>query len=214
MHIALADFVLFLHIIVAIAAFAVAVLLLMAMMRMRSATDAATLRTWAKVAAPLEPVFPVLVLLLIGLGGWLIHLSGGEFRWSDGWVLTSVIALVLMEAYGGIVLAPNGKRLHELADRAPDGPIPAELRAQALSKAVWAGAWGNMGAALGILFTMPTKPVGGWAVAIVALAALVGVLIGLQLSGAPVTANAPAAAPGPLPADANASGGPAAQPAS
>jgi predicted integral membrane protein DUF2269 len=194
MHIALAEFVLFLHILVAIATFAVAVLLLLAMMRMRSAADSATLRTWAKVAAPLEPVFPVLVLLLIGLGGWLIHLSGGEFRWSDGWVMTSVITLVLMEAYGGVVLAPNGKKLHEFADRAPDGSIPADLRAQAMNRAVWAGAWGNMGAALGILFTMPTKPVGGWSVTIVVVAAVIGVLIGLRLAGSSAASAAPTSA--------------------
>ena len=210
MHVTLTDVVLFLHIFIAVIAFAVAAILHVSMLQMRGATQISVLRSWARVSARAEPLFPVLVLILIGLGAWLIHLSGGEFRWSDGWVVTAVVGLVLMEAYGGIVLAPNGKKLHELVDHQPDGPVSADVHAQVMKKEVWAGAFGETGTALGILFIMPTKPIGGWAVAIVTVVGLAGALLGLRLAGARSAVAAPASAA--LPPDPIASGDPAPQP--
>lgn len=199
MHVTLADVVLFLHILIAVSAFAVAGVMHVAMFQMRAATQVAVLRSWARVAHRAEPLFPVLVLILIGLGAWLIHLSGGEFRWSDGWVLTAVIGLVLMEAYGGMVLAPNGKKLHETVEGLPDGPVPAQVHAQVMKPEVWGGAFGETATALGILFIMPTKPVGGWAVAIVVVVGLAGVLLGLRFAGARTGAPAAASASEVLP---------------
>lgn len=178
------DVALFLHIFVAVATFSIAAVLLVSMSQMAKAESMSVLRSWARVAHRIEPVFPVMVLVLILLGGWLIHLSGGEFAWSDSWVITSVVGLVLMEGYGGIVLAPAGKKLHETVEAAPDGPIPANVRSMVGNPAVWAGAYANMGMALGILFLMPTKPSGAWPVVIVAAAGIVATLIGLRLAAA------------------------------
>lgn len=181
MHIALANVVLFLHVGVAVVAFVIAGILLTGMVQMRSAKEMSVLRSWAGVTGRIEPVFPALVLVLIALGAWLIHLSGGDFRWSDGWVVTSVTGLVAMEAYGGIVLAPAGKRLHSIVAAQPDGPVPAEIRSAVLNPAVWAGAFGNTGTALGILFLMPTKPAGAAAVVIVVVTTVAATAIGLGL---------------------------------
>lgn len=185
MHIHGHDVVLFLHIFVAIVTFGVAGVLLLALSQMKSATDIATLRIWTRISARTGPMFPVLVLILIGLGAWLIALSDGEFKWSDGWVLTAVVTLVLMEAYGGMVLAPADKKLSAAVAATPDGPVPAEIHREVRNPMVWAGAYGNTLAALGILFTMPTKPVGWGAVLIVAVASVVGIGIGLRLASAP-----------------------------
>ena len=83
MHVKLADVVLFLHIVVALSAFAVAAVLLVSLAQSRKAETIAVLRPWARVAHRAEPMFPILVLFLILLGAWLIHLSDGEFSWSD-----------------------------------------------------------------------------------------------------------------------------------
>lgn len=197
MHIHGVDVVLFLHIGVAIFTFGVAGLLLTCLQQMRTAGSVETLRSWARLSHRIEPWFPILVLVLIVLGAWLIGLSHKEFSWSDGWVLTAVITLVVMEGYGGAVLAPNGKKLHAAVDAAPDGPVPAEVRSQVMNPLVWAGAWGNTGLAVGILFDMPTKPAGIWAVLIVVVLGAVGVGIGLRLCGAGALQAAPVAAPAP-----------------
>lgn len=75
MQIHLVDVVLFLHIAVAVLAFGVAGLLLTALSQMRSAQSVAVLRTWQRMSHRVEPWFPILVVVLIGLGAWLIALS-------------------------------------------------------------------------------------------------------------------------------------------
>jgi hypothetical protein len=87
-----------------------------------------------------------------------------------------------MEGYGGMVLAPADKKLSAAVTAAPDGPVPAEIRREVLNPMVWAGAYGNTLAALGILFIMPTKPSGAAAVVIVAAAAVIGVIVGVRLA--------------------------------
>jgi hypothetical protein len=181
MQIHLVDVVLFLHIAVAVLAFGVAGLLLTALSQMRSAQSVAVLRTWQRMSHRVEPWFPIIVVVLIGLGAWLIGLSHKEFNWGDGWVITAVATLVIMEMYGGAVLAPNAKKLHHTLETIPDGPVPDHIRAAVLNPLVWAGAWGEMGLAAGILFVMPTKPSGAWPVLIVAVAGFVAVAIGYSL---------------------------------
>lgn len=196
MHIHGYDVVLFLHIGIAIFTFGVAGVLLTALQQMRTAESVGTLRSWERVSHRIEPWFPILVLVLIVLGGALIGMSHKEFSWGDGWVITAVVGLVIMEGYGGMVLAPNGKKLHAMVESAPDGPVPPEVRAQIMNPLVWIGAWGNTGVAVGILFTMPTKPSGAWSAVIVAVVGAVGIGLGYRLSGAaartPVTATSEA----------------------
>ena len=182
MHIHAVDVVLFLHIAAAVFAFGVAGLLLTALAQMRRAQSVAVLRSWQNLAHRIEPWFPIVVLVLIGLGGWLIALSHNEFSWSDGWVITSVATLVIMLAYGGAILAPNGKRLHAMIEDTPEGSVPDQVHAAVMNPLVWAGLWGEMGLAAGILFLMPTKPSGAASVVIVAVVGLLAVAIGWRLS--------------------------------
>jgi hypothetical protein len=187
MHIHGADVVLFLHIAVAVFTFGIAGLLMTGLAQMRRAESVSVLRSWERLTHRIEPWFPILVLVLIGLGGWLIALSDDQFGWGDGWVLTSVVTLVVMEAYGGVVLAPSSKKLHAMVEAAPEGPVPDAIATAVANPLVWAGVWGETGLATGILFLMPTKPSGVWSVVIVVAAGLVAVAIGYRLSASPVS---------------------------
>ncbi len=129
------DVVLFLHIAAAVFAFGVAGLLLAALAQMRRAQSVAVLRSWQRLAHRIEPWFPIIVLVFLGLGGWLIASSHNEFSWSDGWVITSVAALVMMLAYGGATLAPNGKRLHAMIEDTPEGFVPDQVHAAVMNPA-------------------------------------------------------------------------------
>lgn len=185
MHIHAVDVVLFVHIAAAVFAFGVAGLQLTALAQMRRAQSVAVLRSWQHLAHRIEPWFPILVLVLIGLGGWLIALSHNEFSWSDGWVITAVAALVIMLAYGVAILAPNGKRLHAMIEDIPEGSVPDQVHAAVMNPLVWAGLWGETGLAAGILFLMPTKPSGAASAVIVAVVGLLAVAIGWRLSRRP-----------------------------
>jgi hypothetical protein len=194
----LVNVVLFLHIFIAILAFGCATLLHTTQVVMRGATSTATLKAWSPVSHRVEPFFPVLALVLFGLGGWLVGLSDGEFSWGDGWVVTSIVGLALMELVGGAVLAPRGKGLHEAIMSAPDGAVDAGLRQKVLDPAVWGAAAFETATALGIVYLMTNKPSGVASALIVAACAIVGALIGAAAARAGVSSQPrPAAAAAP-----------------
>lgn len=174
----LASVVLFLHIFVVICALGIAAILHSAQFVARGASTTGTLKAWSPLVNRLEPLFPVLALILFGLGAWLLHLSDGEFRWSDGWVITAVVGLAMMEAVGGAVLAPHGKKQHAAIMAAPDGPVDAELHAMVVDPAPWAAAFFETFTALGIVWIMTNKPNGVASAIIVAACATFGALLG------------------------------------
>jgi hypothetical protein len=174
----LIDVVLFLHIFVAIAAFATATLLHTIQWAMRSATTMAQLKTWNPVLRRIEPLFPILALVLFALGGWIIGLSDGEFSWGDGWVITAIVGLALMELAGGVLINKRSKNTVVAVDYADDGPIPNSVRAFMMNPVLWATTHFETGTALGILYLMATKPSGLASVVIVTLCALAGIGVG------------------------------------
>jgi hypothetical protein len=202
MHVTLAGVVLFLHITVAIVAFAMAGVAHTALQAVGRATSVAEARPWARVMHRIEPLFPVMALVLLGLGAWLVHLGAhtdDRFSFSTGWILTAIITLVVVEAMGGAVLAPRGKKLNGLILEAGDGPVTDEIRAAATDRLFWHAAHLTTFAFLGVVFLMAAKPSGAWAV----LFPVVGAVIGVALSSAQLRAL-PASSRPPVPGQRNA----------
>lgn len=176
MHVTLAGFVLFLHIAVAILAFMMAGVLHAALQSMARAGNVAEMRSWARMIHVLDPLLPVAALLLLALGSWLIHLSGGEFRWSDGWVITAVTTLVVVEGLAGALLAPRAKALVHAVEHTADGAVPDGLRRATLDPVVWHIAHMATVGFLGVVFLMAAKPSGPWAAGIAVVAVALGVV--------------------------------------
>ncbi len=187
MRIDLFGVVLFLHITVVIIAFAMAGVMHTALQAMARAGTVQELRSWSKAMHRIEPLFPIMALLLLGLGSWLVHLGAHTddgFRFSDGWIIVSIVTLVAVEAAGGAVLAPRGKKLTGLIEHAPDGPVSDEIRAATTDPAVWYAAHITTFAFLGVVFLMTAKPTGEWAWLFPTIGAVVGVVLSkLQLDG-------------------------------
>jgi hypothetical protein len=183
--------VLFLHIGVAIIAFMIAAVLHAGLHAMPRARTMAAARPFAALIHRLEPLLPILALLLLGLGAWLIHLSGGEFSWKDGWIITAVVTLVVVEGLAGALLAPRSKRLVALIDSTPDGAVPENVRRTMLDPIIWDLAHIATVGFLGVVFLMAAKPSGGLAVVIVVVAAALGVALSrwqISMADRPVTA--------------------------
>lgn len=185
MHIDLFGVVLFLHISVAIVAFAMAGVMHTSLQAVARAGMVQEMRSWGRVMHRLEPLFPLMALLLLGLGIWLVHLGHGTddgFSFKDGWVVTAIVTLVAVEAMGGAVLAPRGKQFTTMIEHAPDGAVADDLHARAVDPAVWYAAHITTFAFLGVVFLMATKPEGQWAWLFPTVGAVVGVLLSkLQL---------------------------------
>src|SRR3954451_10201091 len=187
MRIDLFGVILFLHISVAIVAFAMAGVMHTALQATARAGTVQELRSWGRVVHRLEPLFPVMALLLLGFGIWLVHLGAhtdDAFSFSDGWVVTAIVTLVAVEAIGGAILAPRGKRLTGLIEHAPDGTTPDEIRAATADPMVWYAAHVTTFAFLGVVFLMAAKPAGQWAWLFPAIGAVVGAaLCKVELDG-------------------------------
>jgi hypothetical protein len=189
MHIDLFGVILFLHISVVIVAFAMAGVMHTALQAMARVGTVQETRSWAHAMHRIEPLFPIMALLLLGLGSWLVHLGANtddNFSFSDGWIITSIVTLVVVEAIGGAVLAPRGKKLTGLIEHAADGPVSDEIRTSTTDPVVWYAAHVTTFAFLGVVFLMAAKPTGQWAWLFPAVGAVVGVVLTkLQLDRLP-----------------------------
>ena len=188
MDVTLFGFVLFLHIVVVFVAFMMAGVLHAALPALAHASDVREMRSWAKVVHRLDPLFPIAALLLLAFGAWLIHLGNGRFSWTDGWLLTSVIALVVIEGLSGALLAPKAKAAVRQIEEAADGPVPDAVRRAVLEPAIWYLSHVATFGFTGVVFLMATRPAAAWSPVIV----LIGVAIGLAVAHAqlrPLRAN-------------------------
>ena len=190
MDVSLYGVILFLHIAAAIAGFMIAGVLHVAMQALGRAHTVAEVRFWGRVVHRLDPLFPLVALLLLGFGAWLIHLSGGAFSWSDGWLLTSVIALIVVEGTMGVLVAPRSKMLVRRIGESAEGRIPDDVKRLARDPVLWHLAHLASVCFVGVVFLMAAKPSGAWPVVIVVIAALLGV----ALSAAQLRSLTPTAA--------------------
>jgi hypothetical protein len=182
--------VLFLHITAAIAGFMVAAVLHVGLLQMRRARTIAELRAWEPTITRLEPMFPLIAATLVGLGAWLLHLSGGEFGWSDGWVITAVTTLAFVEVIGAGVLGRRSKALMARVRQAPDGPVPDDVRRAVLDPPLWLCAHLTTAAVIGIVCLMATKPAGVISVVVILVASALGALSAVPFLRAPAVHEA------------------------
>lgn len=167
--------VLSLHILAAIFGFGVAAVAHTSLFRLRSVTDGQQLRVHLPVLERVGPLFPVSAVLLFVFGAELIHLAPHQkFHWGDGWVVTAIVSLVVVEAVGGGVIGRRVKAIVEELGSVPDGPISEETRARVTDRSVWLASHFTTAVIASIVFVMVGKPSGGGAIAIVVIGALVG----------------------------------------
>jgi Predicted integral membrane protein (DUF2269) len=193
MHVTLFGFALFLHILTAIVAFMMAAIVHAGLPALARAGDVREMRSWAAILHRLEPLFPIAALLLLGFGAWLVHLSGGQFKFSDSWVLTGLIGLVVVEGLAGAKLAPKAKLTVRLVEEAADGPVPDAVHHAALEPWIWYPTHIATFGFAAVVYLMAAKPSGAWSPVIF----IVGVLIGVgaarlqlrALSAAPAAAE-------------------------
>jgi len=187
-----ANFVLFTHIFFVIAGLSLATVLHTGLLLQRAAREVAAIRSWPRVIAIVEAALPALAVLILLTGAWLLHLSDGEFAWSHGWVIASLVGLVVAEAAGAAV-GPRSAALRRAINTAPDGPIGADLRRRILDPLLWCVPNGITAIFLAVVFVMVVKPSGLWSAVIIAAIALLGVLSGVPFSHAPHRARSHAA---------------------
>jgi len=181
MELTAASIALFLHIFFVIAGLSLATVLHAGLLLQRAAKEVAAIRAWPPVIAAVEAALPVFAVLVLLTGAWLLHLSNGEFAWSQGWVIASLVGLVAAEAAGAAV-GPRSAELRRAIKTAPDGPVGAELRRRIGDPVLWCVANAITATFLAVVFVMVVKPSGLWAAVLIAVIALLGALSGIPFS--------------------------------
>ena len=174
----LVDVVLFLHISAALLAFGTAGALHAVEWLSRGATSVEELRTSGR-ASRLGRLFPFAILLLLVLGAWLLHLSEGSFSFSDGWVWTAVVALVILGATGGLIMDKHAKVFRDLLATTPDGPVPDAVREVAFDARAWTVGHFDTALALAVVFNMTTKPDTLGSIVVLVVGGAIGGVVGL-----------------------------------
>lgn len=154
------DVALFLHIATLLTAIGLGTTLHHAEWQTRSATTVQELRVMTRVLSK-GVLFPPILLVLFGTGAWLLHLSKKEdeqFHFSDPWVWTAIVAIVLLFISGGAVLGRHAGGYRKLLAATPDGSIPAEVRAETFRTDTWVTSHMNTALAISVVFNMVTKP--------------------------------------------------------
>jgi len=139
------------------------------------------IRSWPRVIAVVEAALPIFAVLVLLTGAWLLHLSNGEFAWSQGWVAASLVGLVAAEAAGAAV-GPRSAALRRAINTAADGPLDAELRRRIRDPALWCVPNAITATFLAVVFVMVVKPSGLWSAVLIAVIALLGALSGIPFS--------------------------------
>lgn len=190
MEVTTSGIVLFLHVAAVVTGLMLAAVLHAALLMTRRAGSLTEYRAWVPVIGRVEPLLPVTALVILGTGGWLLHLSGGEASWSDGWVIVSLVTLVCVEAAGAAV-GPRSKRWRDAIKAAPGDGVPDDVREAGRDPLLWYVAHANTAAFVGVLFVMSAKPSTAGSVLAVAVAALLGLMSAAPFLRRPASAALP-----------------------
>lgn len=167
---------LFVHIlgVVGIAGAAVAFWIAMSVLRRIATVEA--MRSWSTLAVWSDRAFPVAALVVIAAGAYMVE---DVWSWGDGWINTSLIALVVMGAGGGLLMTPRVRAIRSAAQAAPDGAVPSDLRNLINDRVLWATLHAFSVGLLAIIWNMTTKPGDAAAGTIIVLAFALGAASGL-----------------------------------
>ncbi len=183
-------FALFVHVVAVLGLFMAITIEMAALWRMRAATSVAMVREWAGLVERTAPVFPVVSLLILLSG---VYMVAQKWNWQTAWADIALVGLIALVALEAAVNARRGKGIHGAAQESPDGGVPGSLTRRINDPMLWTSVQTMLFATLGIVYLMTVKP--GVVGSLVAMAVAIGVgLASIQ----PVLRRAPAgrSAPG------------------
>jgi hypothetical protein len=147
---------------------------------------AATVQEMRVLAKPQKwgMLFGPVVALMLLIGGWLVKLSedrATEFSFSDGWVWTAAVVLLLAFGAGIGIHAPHGEKLGKTLATSPDGPPSAELRELAREPLPWVVGYVVPFMIMAVASNMVNKPGTAVSILVVVIGAALGALTGVLM---------------------------------
>ena len=168
-----------LHILALGFGFAVAGVAHSTLFRTRAASTMQQVRERLHVLDKVGPFFGIAALMLIIFGAYMVQnppADRDDIGWDQGWVLTSLISLIAVEAVGGLVIGRGVKAMLGKLEGAADGPVTADTRAVLADKPVWLASHATTAVIMSIVFIMVAKPSTAGAIVTVVIGAVVGLV--------------------------------------
>jgi hypothetical protein len=186
------ELALFAHLLGVVTLFAAIALVESAGIRLRRAASVEQVRLWVGLTRSAAPLFPVAVLTVLGSG---LFMAADSWTFSTPWVVVAIVAVVVLGGIGGAVQGRYFAAIARAAAATEDGLVPQRLSELIAAPALWVAVVAPDVGAVGVLWTMATKP--GWTGSIVAVAglAMIGAIVGATRSShqrQPTTTRHPA----------------------
>jgi hypothetical protein len=177
---------LFVHLLGVVTLFGGTVLLQRGAVRLRAATTVDEVRLWTGFLRPAGPMLPVALVILLASG---LYMTARAWTVRTPFVAVSIITILGMAAGGAGIVGRRLRAIGRGAAAAGGGPIPPDLERLVRTPGPWIALSALNGAAVGVLWLMPNKP--GWAAsaAVVAIAVVIGGIVGALASRSRPRAN-------------------------
>jgi len=173
------EIALFLHIVGVAGLFGAAAAFWVAMMALRRLATAQECRSWATLAVWSDRAFPVSSLLVLAAGAYMVE---DIWNWGDGWINTSLIALIIMGAGGGLLITPRVRRIDQALRTAADGAVSADVRSLVNDPVLWGTLHAFTLGMFAIVWNMTVKPGDAQAGTVVLLAFVLGAVSALPMA--------------------------------
>lgn len=170
------DIAMFLHIVGVFGIAGAAVSFWIAMSVMRRIGTTREMRSWATLAVWADRGFPIASILIVAAG---IYMVEDRWTWDAGWMNTSLIALIVMGAGGGILMTPRVAKIHGAVAAAPDAAVGDDIRRLVNDPILWATLHAFTLGLFAIIWNMTTKPGDSQAGTIILLAFVIGAVSAL-----------------------------------
>ena len=170
--------VLFLHLAALLAAISTAGIAHFAEGRLAGAETVAAARPWSSLLSRAAPVFPLVLLVLLASGAYLVHRG---WTWDSGWIKAALVGVFLLFVNGAAVVGRRNLKLKRSLGAAADGPLTDALLQRTRRHIGGIASWANTGLAIGVVFVMTTKPGLGGSLTALAVAAALGVIVALRV---------------------------------
>jgi len=182
---------LFVHVCAALTLFMAVAIEFVGVLGFRFARTVEQVRLYSRIVKITEPMFPGAMFGLIAAG---LYMALTEWSLRTPFVTVGLVGLILIGAQGLSIQGRRWKAVDQAAEKAPDGPVTAELRALMFDPLAWGSTGAASFAAVGAVAIMTTKP--GWIACIAIVAGLwaVGFVAGRRMVAAPSRVGAPRAA--------------------
>jgi Predicted integral membrane protein (DUF2269) len=172
--------VLFLHVSGAIGYFVAMGIWLFGLANLRRAQRVEQVRVLSNLVGRLGPLFGISVLLILVTG---LYMAGTTWGFQTGWIDVALVSLILIAPLGTAAIEPRRRAIAQLAQEAPDGPLPAALEQRTHDPVLATAVQTVTSLLLGIVFLMTNKPSLVGSLVVMAFALALGLASGLLTTG-------------------------------